>query len=91
MEEIKKYSGAFTFIGQIVVLASFYFNMKSEINMQSKEIETLKMFASESRIDRKLLHEQLDIDSKTILVEMTKIQKDIQFIKESLNSNKKNE
>jgi hypothetical protein len=84
MEELKKHSTIITFIGQILVVASFYFNMKSDILAQSKEIEVLKMFAQESRLDRKIIHDQLDIDSKTILVEMAKIQKDIQFIKERL-------
>lgn len=88
MEEFKKHSTLITFIGQILVVASFYFNMKSEIGIQSREIETLKMFAQESREDREQIHKKIEVDNKDILIEITKIQKDIQFIKEKFNVEK---
>lgn len=84
MEDLKKHSAIITFVGQILIIATFYFNLKSEVEVQKKEIEQLRIFTTESRTDREVIHKTMEIEGKNLLIELTKIQKDIQFIKEKI-------
>lgn len=88
MEELKKNSTIITFIGQIVFCAAFYFNMKSDVSQMRQEVDALKVLSLESRVDRGVIHEKIDLQNKEVLIEITKIQKDIQFIKEQFNPQK---